>query len=79
MTISTEEHGDINYTFDSKEQLEKLKDSPFVLKEACHYKIKLRFKVQHELVTGLKHVNTVYRKGIKGTLSIWLTTCRICK
>jgi len=57
--------GDIVYKFDNKQELEKLKESPFILKEGCQYKIKLRFRVQHELVTGLKHVNTVYRKGVK--------------
>jgi len=45
--------------------LDKLKDSPFVLKEGCKYKFIVHFRVQHELVTGLKYVNTVYRKGVK--------------
>jgi len=58
--------GDIVYKFDgTKEQLEKLKDQPFILKEGCSYKTRIAFKVQHELVTGLKYVNTVYRKGIR--------------
>jgi len=57
--------GDIVYAFSTKEQVEKLKDSPFVLKEGCNYKIKLGFKVQHELVTGLKHLHSVTRKGIR--------------
>jgi len=57
--------GDITYTFDNKDQIAKLKDNPFVLKEGCQYKIRLRFRVQHELCTGLKHVNTAYRKGVR--------------
>jgi len=57
--------GDIVYKFDNKDQIDKLKDSPFVLKEGCRYKICLKFRIQHELVTGLKHVNTVYRKGVR--------------
>jgi len=65
MTILFEGHTETNYTFDTKEQLDKLKDNPFVMKEACHYRIRLRFKVQHELVTGLKHVNAIYRHGLK--------------
>jgi len=65
MIIQCEGRPDIKYAFDSKEQVEKLKDQPFTLKEACNYRIVLRFRVQHELVTGLKHINTVYRKGIK--------------
>jgi len=57
--------GDIVYKFENKEELAKLKDTPFVLKEGSRYKIKLTFRVQHELVTGLKHVNTAFRKGVK--------------
>lgn len=67
MTIHCEErpNAPIKYTFETKEQVDKLKDTPFVLKEGTNYKIELKFRVQHELVTGLKHVNTVYRKGIR--------------
>jgi len=54
--------GDIVYSLDSKEDLEKMKKNPFVLKESCHYKIRVTFKVQHDIVSGLKYVNSVFRK-----------------
>jgi len=57
--------GDITYTLETKEDLEKMKKTPFVLKEGTHYKIKVSFKVQHDIVSGLKYVNLVYRKGIR--------------
>jgi Rho GDP-dissociation inhibitor len=57
--------GDITYTLETKEDLQKMKATPFTLKEGCHYKIKVSFKVQHEIVSGLKYVNLVYRKGIR--------------
>jgi len=57
--------GIIEYRFDNKEQLAKLKDQPFTLKEGCNYKISVTFKVQHELVTGLKYCNVVNRMGVK--------------
>jgi len=57
--------GDIVYKLETKEAVDKLKDSPFILKEACSYKITLTFRVQHEIVSGLKYVNVVTRKGIK--------------
>jgi len=57
--------GEITYTLETKEDLEKMKKTPFTLKEGCHYKIKVSFKIQHEIVSGLKYVNFVYRKGIK--------------
>lgn len=60
--------GDIVYKLDSKEALDKMKDDAFVLKEGCNYKIQVTFRVQHEIVSGLKYVNTVYRKGVRGKL-----------
>ncbi|KYR00108.1 Rho GDP-dissociation inhibitor [Tieghemostelium lacteum] len=56
---------DIVYPLETKEQILEMKNKPFILKESCHYKIKLSFKVQHEIVSGLKQINSVYRKGIK--------------
>jgi Rho GDP-dissociation inhibitor len=56
---------DIVFKGESEQDMKKMKDTPFVLKEGCNYKITLTFRVQHEIVTGLKYVNTVYRKGIR--------------
>merc|ERR1712137_1064128 len=36
-----------------------------IIKEGCNFKIRVDFKVQHEIVSGLKYVNQVYRKGIR--------------
>jgi len=57
--------GDITYVLDSKEDLERMKKTPFTLKEGCSYKIKVGFRAQHDIVSGLKYVNAVYRKGIR--------------
>jgi len=56
---------DIVFKCDTDQDVKKMKDTPFVLKEGCNYKISLSFRVQHEIVTGLKYVNLVYRKGIR--------------
>lgn len=65
--------GDIVYTLDSKEELDKMKHTPFVMKEGSKYKIRVTFRVQHDIVSGLKYVNTVYRKGIRGMLALSLS------
>lgn len=57
--------GDITYNFETKASLDTLKDHPFTLKEGCNYKLTVTFKVQHELVSGLKYVNVVSKMGIK--------------
>lgn len=65
--------GDIVYKLESKEALDKMKDDAFVLKEGCNYKIQVTFRVQHEIVSGLKYVNTVYRKGVRGKQNMTIT------
>jgi len=57
--------GEIIYNLEKKEALEKLKESPFTLKEECQYKITVTFRVQHEIVSGLKYSNVVSRLAIK--------------
>ena len=57
--------GDIVYKFDTQADVEAMKNKPFVLREGCAYKIKVEFKIQHEIVSGLKYVNQVYRSGIR--------------
>ena len=52
----------------------KLKDSPIVLKEGCEYRVKIVFRVQREIVAGLRYVQNSYRKGIKG-LYLLLVFC----
>ncbi|XP_051889269.1 rho GDP-dissociation inhibitor 1 [Pristis pectinata] len=45
--------------------LENFKKNPFVLKEGVEYRIKICFKVNREIVSGLKYVQTTIRKGIR--------------
>lgn len=47
--------------------LSKLKDNPVVIKEGCEYRVKIVFRVQREIVAGLRYVQNSYRKGIKGS------------
>jgi len=55
--------GDVVYNLEDKGGLEKLKNEPFTIKEGAGYKIQVKFRVQHEIVSGLKYENKVY-KGI---------------
>ncbi|XP_042360698.1 rho GDP-dissociation inhibitor 1-like [Plectropomus leopardus] len=45
--------------------LMQFKQNPLVLKEGVEYKIKISFKVNKEIVSGLKYVQNIFRKGIK--------------
>jgi len=67
MTVTCEGRpgGEIKYELETPEATSKLKDTPFILKEGCNYRITVIFRVQHEICSGLKYGNTVSRKGFK--------------
>lgn len=50
---------------DLKGDLDNFKKNPFVLKEGIEYRIKINFKVNKEIVSGLKYTQQTSRKGIK--------------
>ncbi|XP_061906442.1 rho GDP-dissociation inhibitor 1-like [Entelurus aequoreus] len=50
---------------DLQGDLENFKKNPFVLKEGVEYKIKVNFKVNKEIVSGLKYIQQSFRKGVK--------------
>ncbi|RXM36445.1 Rho GDP-dissociation inhibitor 1 [Acipenser ruthenus] len=52
-------------TLDLTGDLEVFKKQSFVLKEGVEYKIKISFKVNRDIVSGLKYVQQTYRKGVK--------------
>ncbi|XP_041633785.1 rho GDP-dissociation inhibitor 1 [Cheilinus undulatus] len=45
--------------------LSTFKKCPYVLKEGVEYKIKITFKVNNEIVSGLKYIQQSFRKGVK--------------
>ncbi|XP_072259502.1 rho GDP-dissociation inhibitor 1 [Pyxicephalus adspersus] len=52
---------ELNLTAD----LEKFKKESFTLKEGVEYRIKISFKVNKEIVSGLKYQQQTSRKGVK--------------
>ncbi|KAF5908126.1 rho GDP-dissociation inhibitor 1, partial [Clarias magur] len=52
-------------TLDLQGDLESFKKQSFVLKEGVEYRIKISFKVNKEIVSGLKYVQQTSRKGVK--------------
>ncbi|KAG9350381.1 hypothetical protein JZ751_026740 [Albula glossodonta] len=52
-------------TLDLQGDLEAFKKQSFVLKEGVEYRIKISFKVNREIVSGLKYVQQTSRKGVK--------------
>ncbi|KAK9460325.1 immunoglobulin E-set [Lipomyces oligophaga] len=58
-------HQTISIDLTRPNALESLKEKPIVLKEGSHYKVRIRFRVQHEIITGLRYLQLVKRKGIR--------------
>ncbi|XP_019723851.1 rho GDP-dissociation inhibitor 1 isoform X2 [Hippocampus comes] len=50
---------------DLQGDLENFKKNPYVLKEGVEYKIKVNFKVNKEIVSGLKYIQQSFRRGVK--------------
>lgn len=46
----------------------------FTLKEGSRYQLKLTFSVLHNIVSGLTYSNTVWKGGLQGTKTVWLSS-----
>ena len=42
-----------------------LKDKPFKIKEGAKFTMTAKFKVQHEILSGLHYVQVIKRKGVR--------------
>lgn len=56
-------HEPIVLKFNNEEDVKNAKKTPLVIKEGAEFKIKLMFRVQHNVVLGLKVLNTVSKMG----------------
>ncbi|ERF68264.1 hypothetical protein EPUS_02720 [Endocarpon pusillum Z07020] len=56
---------DITIDLSAPGAVETLKNKPFTIKEGCRYQMKAIFVVQHEVLSGLKYVQALKRKGIR--------------
>ena len=45
--------------------LDTLKDHPFKIKEGARFTMETKFRVQHEILSGLHYVQSVKRKGLR--------------
>ncbi len=66
LSLSLEVDGrpDITIDLSAAGALESLKAKPFTIKEGAKFRMKATFKVQHEVLSGLKYLQAVRRKGI---------------
>jgi len=62
LTLVVEGRPDVE--IDLTGDLTKLKDSPFIIKEGTCYRLRITFKVNKEIVSGLRYHQVTSRKGI---------------
>ncbi len=63
--LEVEGRSDILMDLTAPGAVESLKNKPFTIKEGAKFRMKAMFKVQHEVLSGLKYLQVVKRKGIR--------------
>ncbi|KAI9099402.1 immunoglobulin E-set [Phlyctochytrium arcticum] len=56
---------DVHVDLSSADAIAQLKNQQMTIKEGVEYRLKVKFKVQHDVVSGLKYLHVVKRKGIR--------------
>lgn len=65
LALEVEGRPDITIDLTAPGALESLSSKPFTIKEGANFRMKANFKVQHDVLSGLKYVQVVKRKGIR--------------
>jgi len=65
LALQSEGRPDITIDLTGSDALASLKDKPFNIKEGSKFHIKAVFQVHHEVLSGLKYLQVVKRKGIR--------------
>jgi len=55
----------ITLRLENAEDVAGAKDHPFIVKEGCHFKVRVIFKVQHDVLLGFQIHNTISKGGVK--------------
>ncbi|KAJ3397512.1 hypothetical protein HDU92_007175 [Lobulomyces angularis] len=56
---------DVVIELSTAEHIEALKKQQMTIKEGVEYRLKVKFKVNNDVISGLKYIHVVKRKGIK--------------
>jgi Rho GDP-dissociation inhibitor len=65
LALEVQDRTDVSIDLSTPDALAKLKDQTLVVKEGAEYRLKVVFKIQNEVVSGLKYLHVVKRAGIK--------------
>ncbi|KAJ5893593.1 Rho GDP-dissociation inhibitor [Penicillium taxi] len=65
LALVTPDREDVVIDLSTASALDTLKDKPFTVKEGARFHIKVVFQVNHEVISGLKYLQVVKRKGFR--------------
>ncbi|CAD6504754.1 BgTH12-00257 [Blumeria graminis f. sp. triticale] len=65
LTMESQDRPPVTIDLSEEDSLSTLKDKPFKIKEGASYSMTAKFKVQHEILSGLHYVQIIKRKGIR--------------
>ncbi|KAI8344073.1 immunoglobulin E-set [Chlamydoabsidia padenii] len=65
IALEVENRDDVVIDLSTPNALEKAKSTPFTIKEGVEYRMKVKFRVQHDVVSGLKYLQVVKRHGVR--------------
>lgn len=66
--LEVEGRPDIIIELEKPGALEDLKNHPFTIKEGAQFRMKARFRVQHQICSGMKYLQVVSRAGLKSKM-----------
>ncbi|KAI8140636.1 immunoglobulin E-set [Fennellomyces sp. T-0311] len=65
IALEVEGRPDVKIDLSTPDAIDKARSSPFIIKEGVEYRMKVKFRVQHDVVSGLKYLQVVKRKGVR--------------
>eukprot|EP00034_Subulatomonas_tetraspora_P000829 GABW01001099.1.p1 GENE.GABW01001099.1~~GABW01001099.1.p1 ORF type:complete len:96 (+),score=17.00 GABW01001099.1:87-374(+) len=55
----------VAFPLDTEEGVKKMNETPICVKGGSQYKLKVKFECHHDIITGLRYLHVVKRKGLK--------------
>ncbi|KAJ9067306.1 rho GDP dissociation inhibitor [Entomophthora muscae] len=65
LALEVDGRPDVVLDLTSPESIKAFEDKSVVIKEDIEYRLKIKFKVQHEVISGLKYIQVIKRMGVK--------------
>lgn len=76
--LEVEGRSDIVIDLTQSGALETLNKKPFTIKEGATFRMKARFRVQHDILSGMKYVQVVSRMGVKQKMQEMIVSTSYC-